>query len=317
MNSLVDGKVCKRCGAWKLLSDYHKDRTRPDGYYDRCKACKRAADLARPRATVASKVCCGCGDEKPAGAFYKNGRSPDGLQRLCIACRKAYHRDYYQRRAEHVKGKARRWKQANPERKRALDKSYREQHGECIRQYLRRWHSANSERLKPIKRADYRNNLARYRQYFHDRYWADPERARARARQDYRNHRESRLAACQQHYLLHRDQRLARAAVWKRNNRDRVQALHHRRRARKLAAEGSYTATEWQALCAWFGNRCLACGTEGPLTVDHVIALARGGSNFIGNLQPLCGPCNSRKNARHADYRDPELLASFLASLRE
>jgi len=33
-------------------------------------------------------------------------------------------------------------------------------------------------------------------------------------------------------------------------------------------------------------------------TVDHVVPLARGGSNHIENLVPACGICNMRKGAR-------------------
>jgi 5-methylcytosine-specific restriction endonuclease McrA len=33
-------------------------------------------------------------------------------------------------------------------------------------------------------------------------------------------------------------------------------------------------------------------------TIDHVIPLARGGTNYEGNLAPACGSCNSSKGAR-------------------
>ena len=45
------------------------------------------------------------------------------------------------------------------------------------------------------------------------------------------------------------------------------------------------------------GGRCLTCGATTDLTIDHIVSLARGGSDEIDNLQTLCRSCNSRKNA--------------------
>lgn len=67
---------------------------------------------------------------------------------------------------------------------------------------------------------------------------------------------------------------------------------------------GSHTQAEWAALCAAYGERCACCHRKRPLTKDHVIPVSRGGSNDIGNLQPLCQSCNSRKGTRIIDYRN-------------
>jgi 5-methylcytosine-specific restriction endonuclease McrA len=79
---------------------------------------------------------------------------------------------------------------------------------------------------------------------------------------------------------------------------------------------GHFTAPEWKALCEWFGNACLRCGSTEKLSPDHVIPLSKGGMNDISNIQPLCLFCNYSKNNRNSnDYRDPEQLARFLESL--
>jgi 5-methylcytosine-specific restriction endonuclease McrA len=101
---------------------------------------------------------------------------------------------------------------------------------------------------------------------------------------------------------------------WWRSNRDTARQNSRKHRAVLHDAEGHYSAAEWRALCDWFGAVCLACGKSGvPLHADHVVAITRGGSNYIENIQPLCGPCNASKgNRRNTDYREPDRLAAFL-----
>jgi 5-methylcytosine-specific restriction endonuclease McrA len=80
-----------------------------------------------------------------------------------------------------------------------------------------------------------------------------------------------------------------------------------RRRARLAGAEGSYTLAEWRALLDKH-DRCPECGRQWAtippapggyvVTADHVVPIARGGRNDIGNIRPLCYACNSRKGDR-------------------
>jgi len=81
-------------------------------------------------------------------------------------------------------------------------------------------------------------------------------------------------------------------------------AAFAKRRARIAKGGGSFTAQEWESLCAQFNNHCVCCGRDDiALTADHVVPLALGGSSYITNIQPLCISCNSRKNDKTIDYR--------------
>ena len=60
------------------------------------------------------------------------------------------------------------------------------------------------------------------------------------------------------------------------------------------------------------GGDCNGCGThfqKQHLTVDHIIAQSKGGTDHIENLQLLCGHCNSVKGDRGQEY----LLAKLAA----
>ncbi len=72
------------------------------------------------------------------------------------------------------------------------------------------------------------------------------------------------------------------------------------RRARKLAAEGTFTREDERALRDR-QKKCYLCGKRftqsRPATLDHVIPLTRGGSHSPGNIALACKSCNSRKSA--------------------
>jgi 5-methylcytosine-specific restriction endonuclease McrA len=105
--------------------------------------------------------------------------------------------------------------------------------------------------------------------------------------------------------------RKERASVlaWQRLHPDQVRAKVERRRSLQTAAAGSFTPSEFRALCAHYQWRCLACAAEDrALSVDHVVPLTKGGNNSIKNIQPLCRPCNSRKRSQIIDSRTADLM---------
>lgn len=45
------------------------------------------------------------------------------------------------------------------------------------------------------------------------------------------------------------------------------------------------------------GGRCVRCGSDHNLKYDHIIPIARGGSNTERNIPLLCESCNRAKGA--------------------
>lgn len=83
--------------------------------------------------------------------------------------------------------------------------------------------------------------------------------------------------------------------------RDRKQV----RRERLLSKKGIHSTAEWEAKKKEYDFTCPSCNKKEPdikLTRDHIISLSNGGSDDIGNIQPLCNPCNARKSTKTIRY---------------
>lgn len=134
--------------------------------------------------------------------------------------------------------------------------------------------------------------------YHRDYAAANPEKIRAKERRRDRGEYNRTV------YQQSRDQQIAKARQWQRDNPERKCVTQANYRTRATGAGGEYTIEEWLALVEQYEGRCLRCGrADRPLQGDHVIPVSKGGTGDIGNIQPLCGPCNSAKGARTIDYR--------------
>jgi hypothetical protein len=71
---------------------------------------------------------------------------------------------------------------------------------------------------------------------------------------------------------------------------------HQQRCERAKSAPGLTGSQRSKLLQRWKRQSRLCAYCDAPATtVDHVVALVRGGTNYEGNLVPCCRPCNGRK----------------------
>jgi 5-methylcytosine-specific restriction endonuclease McrA len=69
----------------------------------------------------------------------------------------------------------------------------------------------------------------------------------------------------------------------------------------KTATRKSLYDKRFYAIRARDGGTCVYCGDEKYLSLDHLIAVSRGGSGEDSNLVTACRHCNSKKGARTPD----------------
>jgi 5-methylcytosine-specific restriction endonuclease McrA len=240
-----------------------------------------------------TRRCTKCGEVKAIADYYR--KSPDRLMSHCKACHRVITEAYRKTHPELYAECAKKYRDADPEKARAVNKASRERHYERIRQRERAVEATPEYRSK---KAAYRKAKTAHRKAYNAAYArANADRIRERNRRYRKLHPELYVAAVRK---------------WQARNPLKAKVIkanaHARRRAREAAAIGSYTAAEWEFVKAAQEYRCLICGMYEPLiklTVDHVIPLSKGGTNTADNLAGLCGPCNSHKRDRMIDPRLP------------
>jgi len=161
----------------------------------------------------------------------------------------------------------------------------------CIKD-VREWQNENPEKERAKVTKWYREHRDFVIQRSTD--WVEKNRERS--------NRTKRQWAIKNRIILNKKKR-ERERERRRKCPEKSIAIKHRYRAKKQENGGSFTAQEWNNLCARFDYICLACGEKNPLTVDHVVPISKGGSSDISNIQPLCKSCNSSKRDRIIDYR--------------
>jgi 5-methylcytosine-specific restriction endonuclease McrA len=126
-------------------------------------------------------------------------------------------------------------------------------------------------------------------------------RRAAYVRAHYEAYREEFLAKQRVYYATHKEKIAAHQKAWHKTDvGKRFNASVH---ARRRAAD-SVSAKVVAELQEESGGICpYCCRTIDRGSLDHIIPVAKGGTNARDNLIWCCWPCNIKKNAQHiADF---------------
>jgi hypothetical protein len=290
------------------------------------------------------KICYQCQEEKPITDFPKNRTKVDGLDIRCKACIKEKNRLSYFKHKDKRRTYAREYSKKHPERRAEIAKAYRETHKEQLREYHRAYHASHKarrsktyqERRKLKARLQYANDPA-YREACKQRWAAYRKANLGKVRETLRewvakNREHVREKAREHRARKTIEERRAMDAAARQKHRAKRQAKNAEAFKRRYGAEGEITNTYLNELHHWSDHCCWYCGKplEGKETLEHIVPLARGGTNYPYNVVLSCTADNFSKQDRlfHAEWMPRECqpapiwhskraLALLLKSLKE
>jgi 5-methylcytosine-specific restriction endonuclease McrA len=153
---------------------------------------------------------------------------------------------------------------------RAYEKDYFRKNAERFSERNKGYRAKDPEKTKTARQKEYQRNKKRYQA------WS-------------KEYREANIDRLKDYYR-------ARVAA----NPEQYRTYKRNYKARKRSAAGSHTQPDVREIFFAQRGKCGYCRVKlgKGYHVDHITALANGGSNDRKNLQILCGPCNNSKSAK-------------------
>jgi len=206
------------------------------------------------------RTCTGCKSFKPFTQFPKNKNTPTGYHYQCNECNRA---------------KARAWQIANPERE---------------RERVRKWKAENADRVLEQDRARRAADPERYNAASREWVRANPAKRKEVTRRSYAKHRVKKAEYARRYNLENRAKLRRRLRRWRAANPHKTRTVS-RGKAHRYGAE----AQEYIAIL--LRDPCSYCAEPGPIWLDHITPVSKGGDNGWNNLTAACPTCNMSKNA--------------------
>ena len=154
------------------------------------------------------------------------------------------------------------------------------------RKYMARWRASHYEQVRE-------GNLKRSKRYreLHVR------EVGLRVTKWHKEHPEERRIHQAKYRAANKGKLKIALQDWRKKNPEKDRASDLRRRALKNNAKGFCSSEQLRSRVEFYGGRCWICNGQYD-SIDHVIPLSKGGSNWPSNLRPACRSCNSVKGSR-------------------
>lgn len=261
------------------------------------------------------RTCKKCQQSLPVTSefWHKDKTSKDGFSYSCKECAKSRARKWGADNQEYVKEQHREYYATHKEERR----EYLEENAEQVAERKRNWRKNNPDKVAAEKKRHYEKYKSRYREYirsYHQKRKAaghvrvstpeQREAARVRAAEWYADNKERAKETYTRYYLANTQVIKSRIKDYLNRNPDKraqfSKVKTQNRRARVLAAEGTFTAADIRLQYRSQRGHCWHCGKPvgDEYHVDHLRPLAKDGSNDPRNLVISCAPCNLSKGDR-------------------
>jgi len=120
-------------------------------------------------------------------------------------------------------------------------------------------------------------------------------------REHYKNNRKEIGAQKKEYRKNNLEEIRTQKKEYRKNNPEKGRTNNRRRRARKVAVNENYPASEELITREVFNHSCYNCNSTNNLAIDHHRPLSKGNALTLQNAVVLCKSCNSSKNTKNPE----------------